>query len=573
MKCIMAAMTLGLCALAMASGNTNEMMEVTVDESTTTTEEPYETIMDETDGYEMHVSDEYDIHNMTDADHEAWADEWGALPEMIVNPNVSLVTPPVWPHLHPQHQHFSNLHMWSTMLHNATLKTNLSTSTDFVHDITKDFLGNVSMTELPGMRKRRSSSALRTFESDLLNAFLKYSGIKQSALYNCVDDIYHTAKDIYALAKARSVSMSRVMDVVKEAVNTILACLQYAAEHSSFFGQMYSTVSSVMHDIAHASDIIKDCSKVYYAIRSRKISWWNLGKDIATCYKEVVARARQTRSVAPVEGWTCDPSWYQDSNVCDTGCGIVDPDCLAPHSLHVVTKPDHIAAPHAPVSWICPPTFYAAGDGCDVDCGAPDPDCNDTISDATAQQENYGFNDDTSGDDTSGDDDTSNPAAGSLDEFDNYSQATWGTDGADGIEDESTEQALDDWDAQWGVHRRRRSSDTSSHQWSASSLFGVEHGRLANELSSGKTLSEACDAHFEKEDPQGGRNLAAAGSGSGNGNSNGSSSSNTGPVIALAALLAIACFVIAYLVVRVKRAEKNPAKYLTKDIINPYSSA
>ena len=38
-----------------------------------------------------------------------------------------------------------------------------------------------------------------------------------------------------------------------------------------------------------------------------------------------------SRDAGPDEGggggWQCDPSWYEDAEFCDCGCGLADPDC------------------------------------------------------------------------------------------------------------------------------------------------------------------------------------------------------------------------------------------------------
>jgi hypothetical protein len=92
-----------------------------------------------------------------------------------------------------------------------------------------------------------------------------------------------------------------------------------------------------------------------------------------------------------VPGWTCDPSWYGDTE-CDCGCGIVDIDCssaswsvceaCAPGScspsdcLSIDATNNAVCVTDAPAGWTCPVGLYGSG-WCDCGCGVVDSDCAD----------------------------------------------------------------------------------------------------------------------------------------------------------------------------------------------------
>ena len=51
-----------------------------------------------------------------------------------------------------------------------------------------------------------------------------------------------------------------------------------------------------------------------------------------TLIKQIVEAPSQT-----IVGWTCDYAKYNDSNICDCGCGRWDPDCDADGSTVSIT--------------------------------------------------------------------------------------------------------------------------------------------------------------------------------------------------------------------------------------------
>jgi hypothetical protein len=86
----------------------------------------------------------------------------------------------------------------------------------------------------------------------------------------------------------------------------------------------------------------------------------------------------------PSNAWVCEDSFYGDGEYCDCGCGEFDPDCT--DSLAIPTCNDAERACSAagscelaPVDgWHCLPSRYDDGESCDCNCGAPDPDCETT---------------------------------------------------------------------------------------------------------------------------------------------------------------------------------------------------
>jgi hypothetical protein len=82
------------------------------------------------------------------------------------------------------------------------------------------------------------------------------------------------------------------------------------------------------------------------------------------------------------DAWTCDPSTFADSSVCDCRCGVVDPDCADPALPTPACFPGQVCGRGAecegiPSAWVCDASQYdgGAGSGCHCLCGAPDPDC------------------------------------------------------------------------------------------------------------------------------------------------------------------------------------------------------
>ena len=91
----------------------------------------------------------------------------------------------------------------------------------------------------------------------------------------------------------------------------------------------------------------------------------------------------------PVDGWTCNPSFYDETGAgaeavyCDCECGAPDPDCAKPdNEVFGCLEGQTCGAQTAkcegvPTKWTCAPEKYngGAGNGCDCGCGLPDPDC------------------------------------------------------------------------------------------------------------------------------------------------------------------------------------------------------
>ena len=90
--------------------------------------------------------------------------------------------------------------------------------------------------------------------------------------------------------------------------------------------------------------------------------------------------------------WSCDHDWYEDDEWCDCGCGVLDPDC--PDGSLQVCEFDDCPTDEYPIdseNWLChdgsivPAEWYCDnswyGDNmCDCGCGSMDPDCSDTSS-------------------------------------------------------------------------------------------------------------------------------------------------------------------------------------------------
>jgi len=89
----------------------------------------------------------------------------------------------------------------------------------------------------------------------------------------------------------------------------------------------------------------------------------------------------------PIEGWTCDPFYYNTGyvNDCDCQCGIPDPDCggegcLEPGCYDAACNFCYDDAGEvrscspAPEGWTCRGDYYR-DDECDCGCGLEDPGC------------------------------------------------------------------------------------------------------------------------------------------------------------------------------------------------------
>ncbi|MEM6991414.1 MAG: hypothetical protein AAF721_12980 [Myxococcota bacterium] len=107
-----------------------------------------------------------------------------------------------------------------------------------------------------------------------------------------------------------------------------------------------------------------------------------------------------------VDGWDCNPAFYEDGMFCDCGCGIADPDCMGDATVDACDSCNEVgscditgggcpgiidAADNAvcdmtpPAEWVCQAGAY--GDGtCDCGCGAVDAlDCADATVDSCEQ--------------------------------------------------------------------------------------------------------------------------------------------------------------------------------------------
>ncbi len=89
--------------------------------------------------------------------------------------------------------------------------------------------------------------------------------------------------------------------------------------------------------------------------------------------------------------WTCGFAAYADSETCDCGCGVPDPDCpsasldacdangcqpgteVSPTDTTACIQSEAFVG--ARPGWWCPADWYAGEDGCDCGCGLIDPDC------------------------------------------------------------------------------------------------------------------------------------------------------------------------------------------------------
>jgi hypothetical protein len=92
--------------------------------------------------------------------------------------------------------------------------------------------------------------------------------------------------------------------------------------------------------------------------------------------------------------WRCEERYYNDGQLCNCGCGVVDPDCESadieacdvcdfngscskqdcPGTIDP-TSNAFCEQPEAPPDWTCSPWRYGDGYYCDCGCGVPDLDC------------------------------------------------------------------------------------------------------------------------------------------------------------------------------------------------------
>jgi hypothetical protein len=101
---------------------------------------------------------------------------------------------------------------------------------------------------------------------------------------------------------------------------------------------------------------------------------WNCADD-EFCNSDAICQ-----NIAPPE-WGCNGHRYNDGLYCDCECGLVDPDCLNAARIRAGCATSRYCNVTSalcidiPANWTCDPVYYDAGDGCDCGCGAIDPDC------------------------------------------------------------------------------------------------------------------------------------------------------------------------------------------------------
>jgi hypothetical protein len=84
-----------------------------------------------------------------------------------------------------------------------------------------------------------------------------------------------------------------------------------------------------------------------------------------------------------IEGWDCNPDFYDANDGCDCECGIYDPDCDTPGTRVYNCDPGFVCLPDAtcaiPPSWSCDEDRFGDEATCDCVCGARDPDCGEGL--------------------------------------------------------------------------------------------------------------------------------------------------------------------------------------------------
>ncbi len=103
------------------------------------------------------------------------------------------------------------------------------------------------------------------------------------------------------------------------------------------------------------------------------------------------ARIDAAKADGGVEGWHCQPSYFDADDGCDCGCGVPDPDCGGDESLDAcdyefcgsgeVDPTDNALCTDDGAATSCPDDVLENG-VCDCGCGEPDPDCDSTYSSA-----------------------------------------------------------------------------------------------------------------------------------------------------------------------------------------------
>jgi len=115
----------------------------------------------------------------------------------------------------------------------------------------------------------------------------------------------------------------------------------------------------------------------------------NPANSVDGCYKGQTCGMKATCEGTP-EAWTCAPAKFNGGkgNGCDCGCGVPDPDCeLMPAETVAGCMANEFCGEGkcVPSAWKCDLFFYdekeagPSADVCDCGCGAMDPDCSDKL--------------------------------------------------------------------------------------------------------------------------------------------------------------------------------------------------
>jgi len=111
------------------------------------------------------------------------------------------------------------------------------------------------------------------------------------------------------------------------------------------------------------------------------------GRDAGRDWPDPDAGTPTDSGIHAPAGWTCDARYSVDE-VCDCGCGALDPACDTPLHVSVCERdacrwgddpdpadPTECSADSPVGDWDCDLTLLADGSSCDCGCGAIDPDC------------------------------------------------------------------------------------------------------------------------------------------------------------------------------------------------------
>lgn len=316
-------------------------------------------------------------------------------------------------------------------------------------------VAKTTLAELFSHRRGRRG-IVDSWERSLLQGFMSqfWDKIKNNPYVKCGVEIHNVVLDIYRASQDGVESFGSILDIVKHFAITTIDCLHaFGVDETDDDAKGWQKwVVRVAEVLIHTPDIYSSCKPIYDMIESRTIEWFKIGSRMATCAKALNIKRKQRQlasggSALNLHGlkvpaaWSCDPDWFGDAHVCDSGCGdVLDVDCgdVGVTETYVkLTKDD--ATIGAPPGWTCPREFYHGADGCDVcgDSGVVDPDC--------------------------------------LDE--------------DRVELEQRGSA--------GNVTRRQSATRHDFKWESPALyFNVEHRNLMVQVHEGSSISDACTEHF-----------------------------------------------------------------------------